>query len=202
MDLRPDDSLSVDVTGAERVAFGPGTEGVARLRAHAAGEDAVEVTFSYTEADLTKVLLFYRRHGALRRSRAGLAALFGLGALMAVVSGSIALLTFYVVMGVFLAGYVRLLYRLLAARMLRRDDAWRHERSWTVSEDGVLMVRPDADGRLGWPAIQRVLESPDGFLVFPQANLFHLLPKRCLTDEQTEQVRALAQANCRYERLG
>jgi len=199
MDDRPDGNLSLDTAGADRVAFGPGAEGVARLRTHIDAEEVVEVVFTYTEADLSHALWFYLRHGSAKRLAALAVLVLSIGMLMALASGSLAPALVYLAISGFL---LRSSYRVTAGRMLRRDQAWRQEQRWTISEDGLFVARPNAEGRLGWPAVQRIIESPEGFLVFPQAHLFHLLPKRCLTPEQIETVRAMMVVNSKYQKMG
>ena len=199
MDLQHDDSPEIEA-GAGRMAFGPGAEGTARLRAQTVGDEPIEVAVAYTEADFLRGLAEHQRRSPQRRRMFVVTvvdlALLGWAAMLG------ANLSFIFAILLVLAFTLSLprLVRRTAVRIMRRDAAWRSTHQWTISDDGVLVVRPNADSRLGWGGVQRVIETADSFMFYPQTLQFMLLPKRFLTPEQVERVRALAEAHTNVER--
>ena len=177
----------------EHVSFGPGAEGVAKLRS-LAETDGVTVTFHYQIEDLRHALNYHLRS---QKRRVALLCVMGVG-----MAWCFFLLTHSLVWAIFGLLFVPFELKLIwstRARALRRDRAFQVDQTWTISADGIYTQTDDSEGRIGWGAVQRVLDSPVGFLVFTQRNLFHLLPKRAMTPESAEQCRKLFAANTTYE---
>ncbi|MBI5832797.1 MAG: YcxB family protein [Armatimonadetes bacterium] len=83
----------------------------------------------------------------------------------------------------------------LARYVLRADEAWRQPAFWVISDDGIMVQQPEP-GRTPWSQVKDVVEGGGVFLIRTPDAL--VLPTRCLSAEQAERVRSLAQAHTRY----
>jgi hypothetical protein len=192
--------LDPHATGAGHVTFGEGIEGLARLRHHGEQNAAVTARVTYHSEDIARAMQHFLRH---RRSP-GRRALFGAVLLLALadlkLGGGGAAFGLMVWLALVFASTQIYLTRVYPARLFRREAAFQGEHLWEFTDDGVFVRRPDAEARLGWPAVQQVWESTDGFLVFPQHNHFHYIPKRAFrSEEEMDRLRELAQRHTRFE---
>ena len=64
-----------------------------------------------------------------------------------------------------------------AARTFRATPAARGERIFTVDEDAITIDGGLSSGTLTWPAIVRVVETRDLFLLFLSKQMAHFVPK-------------------------
>jgi len=83
---------------------------------------------------------------------------------------------------------------LFSAPLIRR---WNTRRKWkrepfyaiehvvSVSEDGIEYLMGQTKSSLNWLYYQRMIESPDGFLLIYGNDSFNLLPKRAFQNEET-----------------
>lgn len=58
----------------------------------------------------------------------------------------------------------------------------RHE----IGPEGTSYQSAHGEGKLAWTAFQRIRETPDLFLLYPQTNFAQIVPKRCF--EKPEQI--------------
>jgi hypothetical protein len=189
-------ALAFDTEGAPRVRFGAGTEGLARLR-DADAEDAIVGACTYVEADIRDAVQVYSR----RRMRR-LPVIMSLGLLLAVLgTGGVApgLTAFLVFYFVFLGSLMARAPAWHARRLVRTEPAFQGEHRWRFSEEGVHMHSAHADLWLRWPAVLKVWETRDAFLLFPLRQNFHIVPKRALPPEDVERLRALFGAHTQLE---
>jgi hypothetical protein len=202
-DEGPDEGRLVVGSGAApstamRVSFG--AEGLARHGLRPADPEAVVIACVYRAEDLAEAYSYLTR-----RSRAALLRLLvsaWLAALvtLAVLTGDPAMLVlavFYGLLAVLWRGGLR--RRAYSRWLLSREPALAGEHHWEVSEDGIYVRRPHAESRLGWPAVLKVAESPGAFLVFPQHNHCHVIPKRDLAPEDLARLRDLFRRRTRFE---
>jgi YcxB-like protein len=81
--------------------------------------------------------------------------------------------------------------RYRASRMLLREV------SWTFSDEGVHLVSNVSKADLRWEAYLKYRETRKGFLLFVQKGMAQFIPKRALTAEQRNDLRALLASHVR-----
>jgi hypothetical protein len=83
--------------------------------------------------------------------------------------------------------------RLISKHRWKREPLYRTEHAVSFSEDGVHFVMGRVESNLDWKYYQRMLESPEGFLLIYGNDSFNLFPKRAFAnDEMIDAFRALA----------
>lgn len=86
-----------------------------------------------------------------------------------------------------------LLFRLRLANLLsvRRDAAVFREQEFTACEQGVDLRTENGSGHLDWSGVLRYAETKNLFMLYPQPNVFHLIPKRALGTSELYSFRDL-----------
>lgn len=79
--------------------------------------------------------------------------------------------------------------RYRAGRMILREV------TWTFSEQGVHLASNVSTADLRWEAFLKYRETPKGFLLFVQKSMAQFIPKRALTAEQVDDLRAVLVAH-------
>jgi len=88
-----------------------------------------------------------------------------------------------------------LIRRLSWKRKWEREPLYRSEHEVSYSEEGIRFLMGHVESNLDWKYYQRMLESPEGFLLIYGDDAFNLLPKRAFAnDEMINQFRKLAAA--------
>ena len=79
--------------------------------------------------------------------------------------------------------------RYRARRMILREV------TWTLGDEGVHLASNVSKADLRWEAFLKYRETPKGFLLFVQKSTAQFIPKRALTEEQANDLRALLSAH-------
>jgi hypothetical protein len=87
--------------------------------------------------------------------------------------------------------FVLLRVRLTAGLQFRRDLASAGEIRLTASDDGIEIHTARSAAQLKWGALRRYSESSQLFLLYPQSNLFQVVPKRAMTADEVVGFRGL-----------
>ena len=90
-----------------------------------------------------------------------------------------------IVLGAFFAVLLWLLPFLAARRIPLRPQ------EWNLNEERVQIQTPVASVELRWDAYLKYRETPKLFLLYPQRNVAHFIPKRVLTAQQIDELRNL-----------
>ncbi|MGL5832651.1 MAG: YcxB family protein [Waterburya sp.] len=74
---------------------------------------------------------------------------------------------------------------ILFARNIKRLNYKNKEIEWEISRDKIVSrIINLSESTYSWELIQGVLDTPKGFLLYPQKNIFHWLPKQAFTKEE------------------
>lgn len=74
---------------------------------------------------------------------------------------------------------------ILFARNIKRLNYENKEIEWEISRDKIVYrIINLTESTCSWELIQGVLDTPKGFLLYPQKNIFHWLPKQAFTKEE------------------
>lgn len=88
------------------------------------------------------------------------------------------------------AGYLYIYY--FAHRMgYRRNASLFSDIAVDVTEEGLRIVTPHSDSMVKWSRYQRWVESDKVFLLYMAVRTFNIIPKRILSQEQQESLRAM-----------
>jgi len=80
-------------------------------------------------------------------------------------------------------------------RKWEREPLYRSEHEVSYGDEGIRYLMGHVESILDWKYYQRMLESPEGFLLIYGDNAFNFLPKRAFAnDEKINQFRKLAAA--------
>ncbi len=85
--------------------------------------------------------------------------------------------------------------RLLARFAFKRDFAKLPQTETVISDSGIVFAGPNGSSNFNWSAFARYTESKHLFLLYPQSNIFNLIPKRALAPDDLLQVREILQRN-------
>jgi YcxB-like protein len=86
-------------------------------------------------------------------------------------------------------------------RKWEREPLYREQHEVSYSEEGIRYLMGHVESNLDWKYYQRMLESPDGFLLIYGDDAFNLLPKRAFAnDEMINQFRKLAAAKLSHRK--
>lgn len=144
----------------------------------------------YTQEDMERAFAAHLRH-AWRHRWLWMTAVGLLAGIMGLLGGSgpmLALGVYFVLLAFGLPWFMR---RSLARNFIR-DPTWHELFSWRVAEDGILAHRTHVDSRVGWPIIQKVIEDRHVYLLYPQRQVFWIIPKRAFASaDDEEQFRAI-----------
>jgi hypothetical protein len=66
----------------------------------------------------------------------------------------------------------------------QRNPKFREEYQLTFSDENIHFVTPSIDSTLQWTHYERVIESPDLFLLMYGKGLYTLIPKRCFNSNE------------------
>ncbi len=79
-----------------------------------------------------------------------------------------------------------------ARQVFRQQKALHQPLTQEIDERGLGEQRGD-DNRtfLPWDAVHRTIEGPDEFMIYQSEALYHMIPKRELTPEESQRVRAI-----------
>ena len=88
------------------------------------------------------------------------------------------------------------IYRRTVARSFR-EQKLTTERILTADDSGIHVARTDGamESRMGWTAFDKAIESDSIFALFPNLRTFVPVPKRAMTSEQQQELRALLAAH-------
>ena len=105
----------------------------------------------------------------------------------------------WVVSGIFLGAILIAvpLGKFIAAKIVRRQFAKRPdanaELEWNFAEQAISTSSSHAKSEIKWPAFQKVISTPVGFIFMPTAQIFHFIPNRAFASPaDIESVRTLA----------
>lgn len=99
------------------------------------------------------------------------------------------------VIGLLIVFGLPLIRRFSWKRKWEREPLYRSEHEVSYSEEGIRYLMGHVESNLDWKYYQRMLESPEGFLLIYGDETFNLLPKRAFAnDEMINQFRKLAGA--------
>jgi hypothetical protein len=88
-------------------------------------------------------------------------------------------------------------------RKWKREPLYQSEHSVSFSEEGIHYLMGQVDSNLDWKYYQRLLESPEGFLLIYGNDSFNLLPKRAFASEKMiDDFRALATSKLSKKPVG
>lgn len=74
---------------------------------------------------------------------------------------------------------------ILSARNIKRLNYENKEIEWEIDRDKIVSrIINLSESTYSWELIQGVLDTPKGFLLYPQKNMFHWLPKQAFTKEE------------------
>jgi len=62
---------------------------------------------------------------------------------------------------------------------------------WNLTDERVKIQTPVGSTEIRWEAYIKYRETPKLFLLYPQRNLAHFIPKRILTTQQADELRSL-----------
>ncbi len=83
--------------------------------------------------------------------------------------------------------------RWVSKRKWNREPLYRTEHTVSFSEEGVHFLMGQVESNLDWKYYQRMLESPEGFLLIYGNDSFNLFPKRAFPNpEMIDRFRSLA----------
>jgi hypothetical protein len=96
--------------------------------------------------------------------------------------------------------------RLWTRRFILKLYNQRHDRdsevSWMISSDEITTKSEASDSRFEWRVISRVVECPQGFLLYLNNQLFHWLPGHAFKGEGGKEFAALAERHVKqYDRM-
>lgn len=74
-------------------------------------------------------------------------------------------------------------------KMFRRNPIFQGQRSVTVDETGLIFTSPTASVKIKWDSIQNTVEDNTTFVLYQGGVVFHILPKRQLSQEQISELR-------------
>ena len=87
-------------------------------------------------------------------------------------------------------------------KYLRKNPSLSGPFSYTFSESGIDVSRPNSQGHLNWQGIIEARETSAQFLLYPQTAIAHVIPKRFLSSaEQQAALRDLVRAHVKKARL-
>ena len=91
---------------------------------------------------------------------------------------------------------------LLSARRITSDDRVKAGVHYNFTVHGIHIESSVAKADLQWAAIRQGVETQTLFLLFPNKNVAHIVPKRCLADtSEIETMRRLIRANVSRAKL-
>ena len=96
------------------------------------------------------------------------------------------------------AGYFRFGMPLVAARdFVRKNADLLGPSSQTIGPSGVFTANARGQATLSWNAYQRVRETDDLFLLYPQSNYAIIVPKRCfVSSDDVQKYREIIRHHC------
>ena len=98
----------------------------------------------------------------------------------------------HVLLPVLVLGGVVVLQRYQWKRIYRRQLSLQGLHTYTFSAEGIVASSAHGNGRMDWTVFIKWREDPNLFLLYQADNLFHMIPKRWLTDDrQLAEFRAL-----------
>lgn len=74
-------------------------------------------------------------------------------------------------------------FRRLQIQQIKSLPAYGKNLSFTITDEGLLCKSDSAENFLPWKTVLRSTETPDGSLVYRQANSFEWFPKTAFTSE-------------------
>ena len=88
-------------------------------------------------------------------------------------------------------------------RKYRRLKGIENEREWTFTEDRIVVKSDDGESSLGWSSLVKWVETPRGFLVYPQEDIYLWFPFSAFdSDNDVSALRNLAKRRIeRFERV-
>ena len=88
-------------------------------------------------------------------------------------------------------------HSILRRQFAKRPDA-NHEVEWKISNEKIHISTPDAKTEVLWPAFQRVISTPAGFLFMPNKQIFHFIPIRAFdSPSDIEKLKEMARKHAR-----
>jgi hypothetical protein len=103
-------------------------------------------------------------------------------------------------LGVGIVFGIPLLRRWSSMRKWKREPLYHAEHRVSFSEEGVNFLMGHVASNLDWKYYQRLLESPEGFLLIYGSSSFNLFPKRAFPNEKAmADFRALAAKKLLYD---
>ena len=87
---------------------------------------------------------------------------------------------------IFLAAFVpiaRFAIPHLTAKQAMKNPGMKEGSEYTFAPDGIRIVSSTGRSELTWQAVAKVRETECQFLLYPQPNIAHILPKRCFSSE-------------------
>jgi hypothetical protein len=143
-------------------------------------DDEIVVRFRWTAEELVEGTKWHFRHGTRRFFRA---ALYALG-LIFCLAGSFFLYQDELFLGtmVFTVGLYFLLARdVLKSWFIRRRFRTRPDQNadieWRMSAERIRIAAPHRAADIEWPAFNKIVQTPTGFLFYSLPQLFHWLPR-------------------------
>jgi hypothetical protein len=170
----------------------------------------IEATFKWSAAEMLKAQYANMRSSPTSRKIRRGALIWGaiallLGIAILIVHGFQVADSFF---GLFLSvmGTALLLFPVWTRRIILQQYAKRPDRdlevSWAVSPEEIFSKTEASDSRFEWRMISRVVESSQGFLLYPNDQIFHWLPKHAFEADGAKRFADLAESRVkRYDRI-
>ena len=156
---------------------------------------AVQGTYLLTEKDLYEAQL---------RHKGWLATAIRIVGFILVAVGTVSIVhrdwtgLFVFIWGLFLLFQLRLSMK----NSFKKNFAGQSETTMSASDSGLDFINSKLDSSLKWSAYVAYAESANLFLLYTQANIFNLIPKRALTADGVDDFRALLQRHVPLKRMG
>ena len=90
----------------------------------------------------------------------------------------------FVALGLYLlfANQIKLFFY---ARNCKQSNYENKQVEWEINKDIIIHRSINlSESKFSWDLIQGVLDTPDGFLLYPQKNMFYWLPKKAFNNEE------------------
>jgi hypothetical protein len=146
------------------------------------------VTFSLTEEDIFRFLMFHSLHEQRRLTWSGYLAAIACTFLLVAKEGQIGMAVgFAVALAIILIPTYRWSLRRAARRMMRESQQLVGENTCVLSPEGVLETGAWGEATLNWNAFDRIIETPDYIYMYRTPRMAEIIPRRAFrTPEAAE----------------
>lgn len=98
--------------------------------------------------------------------------------------------------GIGIVAYFRIFYPWILKRQFLKRPDHNSQIEWRVSESGIKSKTSHGHAEQSWAAFSKIAQTKDGFLFYPNARIFHWLPRLGFaSDADFDRVSQLAQKN-------